>query len=213
MANRYQYIDDLFLLKYPDGLEDEEYLNNAKRHRNTFKVIEMCQNFDLEQLVLKDSYHQNLCIDFMIKIITMSSTVSVFEKVAFKNYLADKRVWDEFLENLYLMLSDLNEQTFNNFVYTLMLKKHEKNANPAKWPVITFILQMFYPNDEVFVKPTTIKKVILFLESGIVYKSIPNFQTYAEIRELILDFKKHSALAKNQNNIVAQAILYIGLSI
>jgi len=203
------YIDDLFLLHYSDGIKDEEFSNKGNRHIKNYQASEKAQTLDLEELLEENSYSINYCCDFITKLVTMSTIISVFEKVAFKNYLSDYKVRPLFLKSLYEVITNNNEETFNNFVYTLSLKKKEKNSNPCKWPLITYLLVVFHPYDEVFIKPTTIKRILTIFDSDISYTSTPNYETYHGIRSLLLDYKKHSSIAKKVDNFTLSGILFV----
>ncbi|WP_423364389.1 hypothetical protein [Mycoplasma sp. P36-A1] len=207
MDKHFKAIDSLFLNKYPQGIDDKQFYSDNKRLLVSKKIIKLVNEFNLEDLKINDRTMQQKNINFIIRIVSMTSAVSVFEKVALKNYLSDKRTWDEFLSSLYNFITNNNEENFNYFVHILSLKKLEKNSNPAKWPVITFLLRIFNADTEIFIKPTTIKKMLYLIESDVKYVSTPNYQTYIEIKKIILDYKKQSKVVKDANNIIVQGII------
>ncbi|MDH6603602.1 hypothetical protein OKW23_000742 [Bacilli bacterium PM5-9] len=210
----YQFIDDLFLLKYPNGLNDQAFIDLSKKHKSSYKILEIVKNeIDLESFVLEDTYHINKNISLIIKIVTRSSMISVFEKVAFKHYLEDSKIHSIFLNALYHMLKDFNEDTMNEFVYVLNMRKVEINRKVATWPLITFFLIYFDEYNEVFIKPTTIKRLAKLLECDIKYESMPNYMTYQNVKKMVLEYKKQSKLVKNENNLNVQAIMYCALEI
>ena len=98
--------------------------------------------------------------------------------------------------------------SFADFVEVLQLCRNDGNANPAKWPVVTCFLAYSQPDVHVCVKPTTIKKVASRLGVDIAYRPLPNFDTYSRVQAMVRDFRQHSVLAREQNNIIAQAIMY-----
>ena len=213
MAN-YRYIDDLFLLRFPNGLDDEEFLELGKKHKSSSKILEMVKNeIDLESFQLEDNYHVSKNIGLIIKMVTKSTMVSVFEKVAFKNYLADPLVHVSFLQSLYAMLKNLNEDTMAEFVGVLNYRRLDSSKKVATWPIVTFFLIYFDEYNEVYIKPTTIRRLAKLLEFDIKYESTPNYMTYQRVKEMVMAFKKQSILVKNENNINVQAIMYCALNI
>jgi len=197
-------LDDLFHLH--DGFD-----SSSNRHAKNYQASQLLQDLDLEDLKANDSYRQNHCMTLINKAISMSTIISVYEKIAFRNYVADRQVIPLFLESLYKVLKECNEETFNHFVYVLSLKKNQGNANPCKWPLITYLLVCFKPYEEVFIKPTTIKKLLLVLESDIKYQSQPNYQTYHDIKELILNYKEHSSICQGLNHFTLSGVIFVAL--
>ena len=57
----------------------------------------------------------------------------------------------------------------------------------AKWSLLTIIPNYYHPDQEVFVKPTTTKKVIQQLElEGLTYRPAPTWEFYETYRHQIL---------------------------
>lgn len=208
-----QTIDDLFLTFFPGGFNDENFIELSKKHKANDRIFKIIDDFDIENLL--EEYPPTVLknIQIITKMVTSCSMISVFEKVAFKNYIADKRIHETFLKALYNMLKNLNEDTFIEFAYVLGMKKHEENCNIAKWPIITFFLLFFNPSEEVFIKPTTIKKVARLLDYDIKYEATLNYQTYSLVKQMINDYKMVSKICKDQNNINVQAVMYCSLNI
>ena len=208
----YQYLDDLFLLRFPQGFADEEFKNSAKRHRTSDKILAIIKNdFDVASLQREDTYQINKNIALILKIVTMSSMISVFEKVAFRNYLADSKIHETFLQALYDLITKKDHESFDNFVCVLNLRKRETNKRVATWPLVTFFLLYFDEYHEIFIKPNTIKRLIKLLEFDVEYVSYPNYETYQKIKEMVETYKKQSNLVKGQSNIMVQAVMYCAL--
>ncbi|GAA3573429.1 hypothetical protein GCM10022265_23170 [Marinobacter xestospongiae] len=117
--------------------------------------------------------------EHMAKIVTQSSLVSRFEKPAFKR-LIENMTWsdrEQYAFSLFDMLHGDQERGFDTMVS--LLKPHKL----AKWPVITVIPYYFAPNREVFVKPTTIKKIIAQYElNDLVYRPLPDYGFYMGLK-------------------------------
>ncbi|MEG0283164.1 MAG: hypothetical protein RR543_00200 [Erysipelotrichales bacterium] len=213
MNNNIYLIDEMFLKLYPDGLQDISFIEASKRHKVNNRILKKVEAFDIERLM--EQYPPTVAdnIQFITKLLTSCSMVSVFEKVAFKNYIADKKLQEDFLTSLYEMLNELNEDSFNNFVRVLSLKKADSKTNVAKWPIITFFLSFFNPKAEVFIKPTTMKKVAQLLEYDIKYSPTLNYQTYTLARDMVMQYKQISKICQDEINMYVQAIMYTVLGI
>src|SRR5688572_6513367 len=96
----------------------------------------------------------------LIKVISRSSIISVFEKPKFRNF-ANGLSHDErdFLSAGLKELLYGDEQTgFEMFLD--LLKSHRL----AKWSLLTACQTYFHPQRDVFIKPTTVKGVIQYFE-------------------------------------------------
>lgn len=208
--NAHQQIDNDFLLRFPDGLQDAAWQALAKKHRSVDSVIQLCQQGltaeRLQQAIASQRYAD--ITETCRQIIGRSTTVSTFEKMAFRNYLGFRDVHAAFVAALYHLLHQFGPDSFADFVEVLQLCRNDGNANPAKWPVVTCFLAYSQPDRHVCIKPTTIKKVAARLDVDIAYRPLPNYDTYQRVQAMVQDFRQHSQLAQQQNNIIAQAIMY-----
>ncbi|WP_174874987.1 hypothetical protein [Vogesella oryzae] len=208
--DRYQQIDADFLARFPQGLQDADWLALGKKHRSIDGVIRLCREALAAPLLRAaiDSGNTAAVIDSCRQIVSRCTTVSTFEKIAFRNYLNFSDVHRPFVAALYALLYRFDETSFADFVEVLQLCRHDHNANPAKWPLVTCFLAYSDPQTHVCIKPTTIKKLAARLGVDIGYQSLPNFDTYHRVQAMVVDFRRHSALAADQNNIIAQAVMY-----
>lgn len=206
----YQQIDADFLARFPDGLQDEAWLALGRKHRSIDGVIRLCSEALAEPLLRAaiDSDNTAAVIDSCRQIVSRCTTVSTFEKMAFRNYLAFSDVHRPFVAALHALLYRFDETSFADFVEVLQLCRNDGNANPAKWPLVTCFLAYSDPQRHVCIKPTTIKKLAARLGLDIGYRPLPNFDTYRRVQQMVLDFRRHSRLAAQQNNIIAQAVMY-----
>lgn len=204
-------IDQMFLNRFAGGIEDIEFLEMAKKHRSSDKILELAKSLELDDFISASSLKRQAQIDILLQMVQRSTMISTFEKMAFKNYMSNREMHSIFLSSLRSLLLDNSVHTFNDFVDVLLMQKHAYNANIAKWPIITFLLLYNSPYEEVFVKPTTIKKVAAFLQVDIAYTSLPNFETYRLIRSMVMNYKSSSQLCDHQTNITVQAIMYCAI--
>lgn len=208
--NAYQQLDHDFLLRFPRGLQDEGWLALAKKHRGIETVQRLCRDgLSAPQLQLAlASQRYGEVIECCRQMVGRCSTVSTFERMAFRNYLAFSDVHPAFVAALYRLLYEFGDDSFADFVAALQLCRHDGNANAAKWPLVTCFLAYSDVQRHVCIKPTTIKRLAARLAVDIGYQPLPNYDTYQRVQAMVQQFRAHSALAAGQNNIIAQAIMY-----
>ena len=121
-------------------------------------------------------------LDNLIKIVSRSSMVSMFEKPKFRDYinsldLVERKALALGFKSL---LHGNQKRGFNEIVDILA------EGKIAKWSVMTIGLFYFRPTEEAFVKPTTTKNIIKQLElTGLEYKPRPSFEFYDNFRAQI----------------------------
>jgi hypothetical protein len=170
-----------FMKLYPGGFNHPDMAAIARKH----KVDEMTR-LTQESFAKKNFRDPGTIIKNMIKIISRSSMVSLFEKPKFKRF-ADSL----FLKDRELLVSGLKKQLYGKeqegFEILLDILKHGKLA---KWSLITICPNYFRPQIEVFVKPTTAKGVIEFFElKSLHYNPTPTWDFYEEYRAIINEMK------------------------
>ena len=172
-----------FLQLYPLGFDDPEMQKIGKKHRMP-QMIEQCQDLFTELAFNKP----HVVVENMVKMISRSSMVSMFEKPKFRDFVkslsgGDKdRLSEGFFEQLY----GNQQQGFEQILDLLRTQKL------AKWSLISILPNYVFPCKEVFVKPTTAKGIIAFLElEGLVYKPQPTWDFYQRYKEKILQMKQH----------------------
>jgi len=170
-----------FLKLYPGGFENEEMQIQAKKHKIQ-KMNELANEW-----FAKDKFKDlEKVFDNLVKIISSSSVVSVFEKVKFRDFANTMTIEQKIsiTEGLYERLHGNAEEGFNKMRDVLDEDKL------AKWPVLTVIPYYFDNQNEIFIKPTTAKGVISTFElEGIVYNSKPTFKFYEAYKKEFLIMK------------------------
>lgn len=128
----------------------------------------------------------HLTADNMVKVISRSSMVSMFEKPKFRDFVKNLNEADKaFLVDGLRQLLHGDQQT--GFESMAAILKTEKLA---KWSLMTIIPAYYSPTEEVFVKPTTAKQVLKHFEiEDPVYKPAPTWDFYEKYRKLINDAK------------------------
>jgi hypothetical protein len=181
----------LFLLRYPGGFESEELKPVVKRH-NVGRLIEFAQ----AGLASERFARRAQVLDDIVKIVSRSSMVSMFEKPKFRRYVEGLSRDDRarLAQSFERLLHGDQERGFTDIVDLL------GEAGLAKWSLLTVCLFYYRPDREVFVKPTTTKNVIRQYElDDLVYKPRPSWPFYARYRDAIAQMKAavDPALAPN----------------
>lgn len=171
-----------FLQEYPLGFNSETLKPIAKKHKFPQMVDFAHKTFTIANLVNNEK-----TIDDIVKFVTRSSMVSVFEKVRFKDAIKSMNQTEK--GNLIVAIKELfygdEEAGFNIMVEVLRTYK------VAKWPIITSFRCYFFPTTDLLIKPTTVKGVINKFElEGCIYNSKPTFEFYQSYRKEIQSMAK-----------------------
>ena len=171
-----------FLAQYPGGFSHPDMLEIVKKHKVP-KMIKMAQeSFAPEKFGSADTIAES-----MIKIVSQSSLVSIFEKPKFRD--AVKSMNAEETEHLAYGLQELlhGDQAKGFGLITGLLQEYKV----AKWPLLTVYPIYYRPSVEVFIKPTTAKGIIAYFElTALTYSPRPTFEFYRAFRERILMMKQ-----------------------
>ena len=169
-----------FLQHYPGGFNDPELAAIGKKH-NLAKMTALCEETLAEPCFTK----VGPVLDSLIKVVSRSSMVSMFEKPKFRDYVNSlnrdtrKRLAAGFCD----LLHGDTEKGFDQVVEILV------EGKIAKWSLVTICPLYLKPFDEVFVKPTTAKKIVAELELPLEYKPKPSWAFYSGFRSAILEMK------------------------
>lgn len=180
---RLKELEKEFLLQYPGGFETEDIKKAGKKH-NLAKHVKYLKETCSEENMRKglDVYND------VMKVVINSSMVSVFEKVRFRDFIKeiDEMEKLELMGSIYEMLHGDEKEGFTRLVSLLSFYKM------AKWPIITVFLALSDLEYQVFVKPTTAKKIIKALElEDIQYSPKATYEFYSKFRYYINELKKH----------------------
>lgn len=171
-----------FLSRYPGGFNHPDMITIGKKH-NVGKMTEQA----VELLSKKAFQKTGPVLDSLIKIVSRSSMVSMFEKPKFRDYVngLDRDEREALAMGFQLLLHGKQQRGFEIIIDILARGKL------AKWSLITICPTYMKPLDEVFVKPTTAKNVIKYLElENLDYKPRPSWAFYEEFRCQILAMKE-----------------------
>ena len=183
----------LFLERYPAGFADEELQPILKKH-NVGKLTDTAT-----AALAPDRFRrQGQVLDDIVKIVSRSSMVSMFEKPKFRDYVQglgrnDRTLLAGGFRNL---LHGDQPQGFADIVAAL------SDGRLAKWSLLTICPFYYRPSEEVFVKPTTTKNAIRQFElEGLTYRPRPSWEFYAAYRDAIdaMKARVHPSLAPNND--------------
>ena len=171
-----------FLARYPGGFNHPDMVTIGKKH-NVAKMTEQA----VELLSKKAFLRTGPVLDSLTKIVSRSSMVSMFEKPKFRDYVngLDRDEREALAMGFQLLLHGKQQKGFEIIIDILARGKL------AKWSLITICPNYMKPLDEVFVKPTTAKNVIKYLElENLDYKPRPTWAFYEEFRRQILEMRE-----------------------
>ncbi|MBI9009011.1 MAG: hypothetical protein JEZ05_03185 [Tenericutes bacterium] len=180
-------LENEFLSVHPEGFASPDMLKIAKKH-NVNKLSQFVKEICSKGLVV---------IPDIVKIITKSSMVSVFEKMRFRDLIKELSEEEKLLlvRAIYENIHGEEEEGFNELVHLL------KPYKLAKWTIISAFRAYYYLDVDVFMKPITIKKIIAFLElSGLNYNATPNYYFYFVYRNYINEMKELVNKSLSPNN-------------
>lgn len=180
--NKLRDAESIFLHRYPEGFADEELQQVLKKKHNVGKLSEFARTV----LAKKRFANQGAVLDDIVKIVSRSSMISMFEKPKFRDYLNGMNRADrEFLADAYQrLLHGSKRRGFEDIVDVL------SDAKLAKWSLLTVCLYYYRPDKEVFVKPTTTKNAIRQFElEDLIYNPRPSWEFYTSYKKAINEMK------------------------
>ena len=181
-----------FLALYPGGFDDSGMAPVKKKH-NVDKLSEFAQS-NLTRTHFNRPEH--IC-DTLVRVISRSSMVSMFEKPRFRDFVHTLNSHEK--EHLALAFEKrlYGRSKRAGFDEILGMLSHHKIA---KWPLISAVPYYVAPRKEAFVKPTTAKGIIAYLEiTDMQYKPRPSWEFYSAYLKLLQQVRRevHPSLSPN----------------
>ncbi len=193
-----------FLQRYPGGFGDPELAAVKKKH-NVDKLVAFTQECFARQNFNRPEF---IC-ESLLKVVSRSSMVSRFEKPRFRDFIAalnsrERQVLAAAYEKrLY------GRQKRQGFEEILGMLSHHKIA---KWSVISVVPFYFAPRKEAFVKPTTAKGILAFLEvSDLQYKPTPSWAFYQGYQKLLAEIRSEVVPTLSPNNAALTGFMMMSL--
>lgn len=188
-------LEDKFLSRYPGGFEHPELAAIGKKHK-VGNLVEFSQDaFSKKQF--KQITQNKTVVDNMVKVVSRSSMISIFEKPKFKEFVLALSPEDQVLltSGLNRLLHGKEQQGFEIVLDIL------GSGKLAKWSLITVFAAYFRPDFDVLVKPNTTKGILQALQlDELIYKPRPSWEFYTTYRDIINEMKTHVDPALSPNN-------------
>ena len=193
----------VFLDRYPGGFSHPDMIAVGKKHK-VDQVAELTQTL----LARRKFSNPGEVLEAIIKIVSRSSMVSMFEKPKFRDFVRGLSRDDRaFLQEGFRKLLHGNQEKGFNEVLDVLTE-----GKLAKWSLMTICLLYLRPETEVFVKPTTTKRVVSYLElDELVYRPRPSWAFYERYRALINDIKQRLDPSLSPNNAAFTGFLMVTL--
>ncbi len=198
-------LQEEFLEVYPKAFEDEKLLPIMKKF-NPCKLEELSKEAFSKQ---KFSTPEIICEDFL-KIIFKSVVISLYDKLKLRDAIKAMNIYekDMFSIALYDLLYKNKKQGMNDLVEILTPHKL------AKWTIISIIPYYLNRQKEYFIKPTTTKSIIEYLEiENLVYKPKPSYEFYVNYKKVLDTLKPTVNKALKKDNVYFTAFIRMGIEI
>ena len=170
-----------FLSDYPEGFYTPELQGLIKKHHMPQMVTFAQSVLTLEALAQEDA------VENIIKVVTKSSMVSIFEKPKFKDALHSMTPHErtQLVNAIKALLHGDEQHGFEALINVL------RPYQLAKWTLVTVFGCYYSPQNDLLFKPTTIKKVISYFELvDLVYKALPSYDFFVKYRQIINEMKE-----------------------
>lgn len=193
-----------FLGRYPLGFDDPGMAPIRKRH-NVPQLASFAKD-NVTRLTLTQPENFS---ELLVKITGRSSMVSRFEKAPFRECVAmltsrDKRRLARAYEKR--LFGNRKRQGFEEIV------EFFAPFRLARWSLLSALPFYLAPTREVFVKPTTAKKIVELLEiDSLEYHARPDWAFYDGYRKLIREVKQHLDPRLTANNAAITGLLMFSL--
>jgi hypothetical protein len=178
---RLKQAEAAFMRRYPGGFANPEMQELSRKHKMDTMVELARTSFAREQFGRPE-----IIVDQMLKLISRSSMISVFEKPKFRDFVttlsaAERRLLVLSLETL---LHGSEQDGFERLLAILQTGKL------GRWPLMTICQTYYNPQVAVFIKPTTTKWVIEYFElSPLCYHATPSWAFYRDYSQAIHEMK------------------------
>jgi len=192
-----------FLQIYPQGFADPAIVALRKKHN-----VDRLVRFTRDNLTRVHCARPEAVTSALLKVVSRSSLVSRFEKPRFREFLASLGS-DDKAALAYAVEQRLYGRRRQGFEQLLGMLQHHKLA---KWAVISAAPFYFSPRREVFVKPTTVKRILTQLEvEDLDYSPSPSWEFYTGFKNLIFEIRKQVNPSLSPTNAALTGFLMMSL--
>lgn len=194
--------ESIFFREHPEGFNSEEMLMVEKKHK-----INKISDFVKESFT-KDNYEEEKYFDYFCDLVKKSSMVSMFEKMKFRDSIVLFKEEDREVisKSIYNLIYDDEKEGFESLVNCLLKFKL------AKWPIVTCILVYYNLDEDILIKPNTVKGIIKYFElENIKYNSLPSYEFYYKYRNIINEMKMNVDKSLSPNNATFSGFLMMSI--
>ncbi|QDF28782.1 hypothetical protein [Halarcobacter anaerophilus] len=172
-----------FLDRYPKGFKDEYFFPTMKKFSP-----EKLEIFAKEALKKENFSNPNLVVEGFFKTVQKSVMVSLFDKLKLRDAIISLNSYEKDMLSIeiYELLYGRKKDGFEGLVEFL------SEYQLAKWTILSIVPYSLHRKKEYFIKPTTTKNIIKYLEiKDVVYKPKPSFEFYKNYTKTLNEMKKH----------------------
>jgi len=193
--------EQAFLHRYPGGFNNPELMATRVRKHKPDQMIALAH----ESFSEANFRRPNLIVQNMVKLISRSSIISVFEKPRFREFAnALPPQQDFFSQGLREILYGQEQLGFEMMLELL------KSTKLAKWCLMTVCQTYFHPQRDVFIKPTTVKGAIEYFElDQLHYKPTPSWAFYEAYRSTFHEMKSRVDKSLSPTNAAFSGFLWM----
>ena len=189
-----------FLAQYPQGFDDPGMEWVRKSH-----PVDRLARFTRDNVTALTLNQPHKFAETLLTIMSRSSMVSRFEKPPFRAFVEslDSKEKQRLAAAFRKRLVGRNKR--EGFEEIVELLAHHKLA---RWSLVSALPFYFAPTKEAFVKPSTAKRIVAYLEvDDLDYHPRPDWAFYSGYRKLINEIKKHVSPSLTPNNAAATGFL------
>lgn len=193
-----------FLAVYPKGFEDPA-IQAVRRKHNVHRLV----RYAGEALTRDRCRRPDAVCDALLAVVGRSSMVARFDKPRFRDFVAG-----------------LNGDERETLAYAVEQRLHGRKAQGfelmrgmlapyglARWPVISAVPFYHAPRREAFVKPSTVKRILTWLEvEDLRYHPTPSWTFYRGFQRLLLAIRREVSPSLSPTNAALTGFLMMSLT-
>lgn len=194
-----------FLDRYPSGFEDATFFPSMKNNKPQ-KLEEYAKD-----ILKKENFQDpNLIAEGFFKTVQKSVMVSLFDKLKLKDMILSLNSYEKDMLSIeiYELLYGDKKNGFEGLVEFLV------PYSLAKWTIVSVVPYSMYREKEYFIKPTTTKNIIKYLElKDLVYKPRPSYEFYKKYTKALDEMKSNINSSRHLDNGAFTSFLRVGIEI
>ncbi|WP_419769904.1 MAG: hypothetical protein ACNI3C_11285 [Candidatus Marinarcus sp.] len=198
-------VESEFFDAYPKGFEDEKLIKIGKKFNP-----EKLELFAKESLKKENFSNPNLIAEAYFKTIQKSAMVSLFDKLKLRDVIKALTSYEKDMLSieLYELLYGNKKDGFEGLVEFLA------EFGMAKWTLVTLVPYSINRQKEYFIKPTTTKNIIKYLEiPNLIYKPRPSYEFYQQYTKALDNIKSKVSKPLSFDNAAFTGFLKMGIEI